>query len=116
VSEWRVLSVLAHSGELPFATLVEQVVADKAQVSRTLQLLAGRGLVEIEARGAARRHGTTCRMTDAGRALYAEVMPQAQRSQADMILALTREERRVLFAVLKKLQMKCLQTNADASE
>jgi DNA-binding MarR family transcriptional regulator len=55
-------------------------------------------------------------MTDAGRALYAEVMPQAQRSQADMILALTREERRVLFAVLKKLQLKCLQTNADASE
>lgn len=104
LAEWRVLSVLAHGDELPFAQLVDGAAADKAQVSRTLQLLAGRGLVQTQALGATRRHGTVCRMTDAGRALVAEVMPEARRSQAAMILTLEPEERRVLYRALRKLR------------
>ena len=46
VSEWRLLSVLAAAGTLPFPELVAESAADKAQVSRTLQLMAKRGLVE----------------------------------------------------------------------
>ena len=112
VSEWRVLSVLAHAGEMPFADLVEQAVADKAQVSRTLQLLGGRGLVETEALGTARRHGTVCRMTDAGWALYEQVMPEAQRSQAAMILTLVADERRMLYSILRKLHDQCVAAGA----
>ena len=104
LAEWRVLSVLAHGDELPFAQLVEDAAADKAQVSRTLQQLAARGLVQTQALGATRRHGTMCRMTDEGRALVAEVMPEARRSQAAMILTLSPEERRVLYHALCKLR------------
>ena len=39
-------------------------------------------LVETEALGPTRRHGMVCRMTDAGRQLYAQVMPEARRSVA----------------------------------
>lgn len=123
VSEWRVLSVLAHMDAMPFAELAEQAAADKAQVSRALQLLSSRGLVETRAQGAARRHGTMCHMTDEGRRLYAQVMPLAQRSQAQMILQLSREERRVVYGVLRKLRALCsgaaaggADANADADQ
>jgi DNA-binding MarR family transcriptional regulator len=107
LSEWRVLSVLAVPGEMPFTELVDQAATDKAQVSRTLQLLAGRGLVRTEALGASRRHGMVCHMTEAGRELVDLVMPEARRAQAAMLLTLSDEERRVLHGVLTRLRARC---------
>jgi DNA-binding MarR family transcriptional regulator len=116
LSEWRVLSVLAAAGEMAFTELVEQAATDKAQVSRTLQLLAGRGLVRTEALGAARRHGMACHMTDAGRSLVALVMPEAQRAQAAMLLTLSDEERRVLYGVLTRLRARCASGDSAADD
>jgi hypothetical protein len=48
VSEWRLLALIAHAGELPFSALVVQSTSDKALVSRTLRLLEERGLVQEE--------------------------------------------------------------------
>lgn len=107
VSEWRILSVLAHAGTLPFAELVELAAADKAQVSRAMRLLGERGLVEMQAPGAKSRKGLVCLMTERGQALYEEVIPIARRSQAAMILSLSREERSMLYAVLGKLRRQC---------
>ena len=42
VSEWRVLSLVAHAGTLPFGLLVQQSTSDKALVSRTVRLLEER--------------------------------------------------------------------------
>ncbi len=107
VSEWRVMSVLADAGSLPFTELVVQSAADKAQVSRTLQLLAQRDLVRMETLGPHRRHGMRCHITPAGQALYERVMPEARRSQAEMILTLNPDERRVLYSILKRLRSRC---------
>jgi len=107
VSEWRILSVLAHAGTLPFAELVELAAADKAQVSRALRLLGERGLVEVQAPGVKSRKGLVCLVTERGRALYEEVIPIARRSQAAMILSLSREERSTLYTVLNKLRRQC---------
>ncbi len=115
VSEWRILSVLAHAGSLPFAELVELAAADKAQVSRALRLLGDRGLVETQTPGPRGRKGLICRMTEAGQALYGEIMPLARRSQAEMILTLSREERRVLYTVLGKLRRQCGAAADDAA-
>jgi hypothetical protein len=49
VSEWRLLALIAHAGELPFSALVVQSTSDKALVSRTLRLLEERGLVMYRA-------------------------------------------------------------------
>lgn len=106
VSEWRILSVLAHTGSLPFPDVVAEAAADKAQVSRTLQLLGKRGLVKLEQPPTGRK-GMVCHMTAKGQALYAQVMPVARRSQAAMILTLTPEERRTLYSVLHKLRTQC---------
>lgn len=107
VSEWRMLSVLAHAGELPFSELVMQAATDKAQVSRTLRLMEARGLVKIEVQGRTRGQKLTCLITRQGLALYRRVMPIAQRRQAAMILQLSAQERTVLYRALKKLRQLC---------
>ncbi len=107
VSEWRILSVLAHAGSLPFAELVELAAADKAQVSRALRRLSDRGLVEMQTPGPRGRKGLICLMTESGQALYQEIMPLARRSQAKMILTLSQDERRMLYTVLGKLRRQC---------
>ena len=106
VSEWRLLSVLAAAGTLPFPELVAESAADKAQVSRTLQLMAKRGLVDVVTPPAGRK-GMVVAMTPAGQALYERIMPEAQRSQAAMILTLSPHERRTLYEVLRRLLAQC---------
>lgn len=106
VSEWRLLSVLAAAGSLAFPDLVAESSADKAQVSRTLQLMTKRELVEVEAPPTGRK-GMVVHLTQAGQALYERVMPQAQRSQATMILSMTPHERRTLYALLLRLRHQC---------
>lgn len=109
VAEWRMLSVLAEAGMLPFAELVAQSATDKSLVSRALRLLEGRGLVRLEGQPGAPRKGLVCHIMPAGLALYERAMPVARQRQAAMLQVLTREEREVMFRVLKKLHRHCLQ-------
>ncbi len=107
VSEWRMLSVLAHAGTLSFSELVVEAVADKAQVSRSLRLLQERGLVKLDEEEPGSRKKLQCRISRKGKALYETVMQVARASQARMILQLDPEERRALYHTLKKLMRLC---------
>lgn len=106
VSEWRLLSVLAAAGSLAFPDLVVESAADKAQVSRTLQLMTKRGWVVVETPPSGRK-GMMVHLTPEGQALYERVMPEAQRTQAAMILTLSAHERRTLYEVLRRLRAQC---------
>lgn len=108
VSEWRLLSLIAHAGSVPFPELVLESTSDKALVSRTLKLLESRGLVDLEAEGRPPRRTVVCHITPQGAALHAQVIPLARRQQTAMLLALTVEERRVLRRALQKLHQACL--------
>jgi len=109
VAEWRMLSVLAEAKRLPFAELVAQSATDKSLVSRALRLLESRGLVQLEAQPGAPRKGLVCHIMSDGLALYEQAMPIARQRQAAMLHVLTREERQVMYRVLKKLHRHCLQ-------
>ena len=109
VAEWRMLSVAAEAGSLPFAELVAQSATDKSLVSRALRLLEGRGLVRLEGQPGAPRKGLVCHIMPAGLKLYEQAMPIARQRQAAMLHVLTREERAVMYRVLKKLHRHCLQ-------
>jgi DNA-binding MarR family transcriptional regulator len=102
MSEWRMLSVLAHAGELPFAELVQRSATDKGQVSRTLGPMQERGLVQLRAQAGSKK--VDCLITEAGRALYDQVMPLARRRQASMIRQLAPQERRAVYGAMKKLR------------
>ncbi len=109
VSEWRVLSLLAHAKSLPFAELVVQSTSDKALVSRTLRLLEKRGFVDLKSEGNTPRKKLTCSITAAGDAIHDKVIPLARKSQAEAIRVMTPEERRVVYQALKRVQQSCLQ-------
>jgi DNA-binding MarR family transcriptional regulator len=106
-SEWRLLSLLAHTPEMPFAKLVAQSTSDKALVSRTLRLMEKRGLVVLQADGPTPRKKLTCTITAQGLALHAQVIPVARQSQAEVIGLLTPQERLVLHGALHKLYLHC---------
>lgn len=103
VSEWRILSLVAHARELPFGELVLQSTSDKALVSRTLRALEARGFVAVKPDAGGHRKKLVCAITPAGDALHAQVIPVARQRQAEAICVLSAEERRVLFKALGKL-------------
>ena len=107
VTEWRLLSLLAHAQQLPFAELVIQSTSDKALVSRTMRLLEARGLVEIRPENETSRKRLTCLITRKGVTLHDKVIPLARRSQADMLRVLPPEQRAVLYSSLKALYQHC---------
>jgi DNA-binding MarR family transcriptional regulator len=107
VSEWRVLSLVAHARSLAFSELVQQSTSDKALVSRTLKLLETRGLVELRSEGNTPRKKVFCSITPAGNALHGEVIPIARRRQAAAIRVLAPAERDAMFRALVKLREYC---------
>jgi DNA-binding MarR family transcriptional regulator len=104
VSEWRVLSLVAHAGDISFGDLVTQSTSDKALVSRTIRLLESRSLIEIlpESPDAGKR--LRCHITAAGKALHSKVIPHARRAQAQVLRILTPDDRDHFFRSLQILR------------
>lgn len=113
VSEWRVLSLVAHTGRVAFSDLVLQSSSDKALVSRTLKLLDGRGLIALEAEGNTPRKKVYCVITPAGQDLHGQAIPIARQRQAAAIRALPPEERDAMYRALLKLREYCRQMEAE---
>lgn len=108
VPEWRLLALLAHAKELPFAELVVQSTSDKALVSRTLRLLEQRRLVMLTSAGSTPRKKLICRITNEGMALHDQVIPLARRHQAAVLRLLDTGEREALYRALRRLHTQCV--------
>lgn len=76
---------------------------DHARTSRALTALQAKGLIERSALLHDRR-SVSVRLSPAGRALYAVLMPQVQAINARILEALSREERQVFDATLERLR------------
>ena len=104
ISEWRVLSLIAHAGTLPFSELVVQSTSDKALVSRTARKLEERNLIEINPETKAAKKRKACSITPDGQAIYDEAIVIARKRQAEILCALTRSEREAFFLATERLQ------------
>jgi len=104
ISEWRILSLVAHAGVIAFSELVVQSTSDKAMVSRVVRALEKRGLVTTRPETESSRKRIACEVTEAGAALYARAIVVAKRQQAEVLLMLSVEERGQLHRILEKLQ------------
>lgn len=108
--EWRLLALVARFAPMRFSEVTLRSSMDKGQVSRTLRVMAKRGLTKMKI---IRRLGS--RSTEAlaapvmvsptsrGRTLYRAVLPIARRRQAEMLLTLSKGERLALDSTLAKL-------------
>jgi DNA-binding MarR family transcriptional regulator len=112
VPEWRLLTTLVGGEPVPFSQIASLTLMDKGQISRTLRTAQSKGLVETDVAPLERRPQDAgvssigrvmVRITQAGREVYARVMPEAQRSQLRLIALMSPEERRMVVDLGRRL-------------
>lgn len=108
--EWRLLALVARFAPMRFSEVTARSGMDKGQVSRTLRVMASRGLTKTRAikdRGSRSTEALAApvmvSITAKGANLYKAVLPVARKRQADMLLALSRPERVALYSIIDKL-------------
>ena len=108
--EWRLLALVARFAPMRFSEVTSRSSMDKGQVSRTLRVMAKRGLTKMKTirEGGSRSTEALAApvmvsITPKGTALYKEVLPVARRRQADILLTLSDAERAGLYSTIDKL-------------
>ena len=103
VAQWRVLAWLSHRDVLNAKQICEATRMDKARVSRAVQALVDRGLINRSPSSRDQRLHDL-RLTEAGQALLAELIPEAQAWEAELVATLTAGEYRDLLHAMRKLE------------
>jgi DNA-binding MarR family transcriptional regulator len=108
--EWRLLALVARFAPMRFSEVTHRSGMDKGQVSRTLRVMATRGLTKTKAikdRGSRSTEALAApvmvSITPKGTSLYKAVLPVARKRQADMLLTLNQSERVTLYSIIDKL-------------
>ena len=105
IPEWRVLAHLAQSDQVSVREVQARVDMDKSKVSRAAARLEAAGLIEKRANAEDRRL-LDMRLTDAGRALFARIVPIADAYQAEILALLAAEAPAFRTALLRLLDTK----------
>lgn len=102
IPEWRVMAVLGDAGALTQRDLVGATRMDKVAVNRACKVLEERGLA---ARSPNDRDGRShhLELTEAGKAMHAEIMPLALGMEKQLFAVLTAQERRDFKAMLARI-------------
>lgn len=101
--QWRVLVMLDSFGEISANRIVQQLIIDKGQLSRTLKSMVKDGLILVRENETDSR-SSKLSMTEKGRALFEQSRPAMQARQEALNAHLTDEERRVFLSTLRKLE------------
>lgn len=105
IPEWRVLAHLAQSDQVSVREVQARVDMDKSKISRAAARLEASGLIEKRANPDDRRL-LDMRLTDAGRALFARIVPIANAYQAEILAQLSAEAPAFRTALLRLLDAK----------
>jgi DNA-binding MarR family transcriptional regulator len=103
VAQWRVLAWLSHCDDLTAKKICAYTNMDKARVSRAIQALEERGLISRTPSPKDQRLHDL-HLTDSGQALLAELVPEAQAWEAELVATLSAGEYRDLLNVMRKLE------------
>ena len=102
ITEWRVLAVLGRFPGMSAVGVAERSAMDKVAVSRAVARLLERGLLHRETHGGDRRR-SVLELSDAGRAVYAEVAPLALSYERELLAPLSEDERAQFSRMLDRL-------------
>lgn len=98
--QFSLLSALAARGSADQTTLATEVALDRSTAAATLARMEAHGWI-ARGRDAADGRAQRCRMTEAGRALLAQVEPLAREAHRQTLAALPREEAAQLMALMR---------------
>ncbi len=102
VPEWRIMANLGRFGPLNAGDLAEKSSLDKPKVTRALQKLEARGLVEraVEARD---RRQVRLSLTRRGRSMLGQIAGLALEWEKDLLAALPAADRAALERIIQAL-------------
>lgn len=102
VPQWRVMAVLGRYEPISANEVCDRTVMDKVAVSRAVQAMLRRGLVErtVDTRD---RRRSALRLSKRGRAIHNEIVPLALDYERRLLESLTAEEKTALDSLLKRL-------------
>jgi DNA-binding MarR family transcriptional regulator len=103
VPQWRLLVILSQSEALSQKEIVERSAMDKVTISRVVAALLGRGLLLRTSRAYDRRVDVLS-LSEAGRAIVAEVTPLALGFEASLIGAIGSSQAVALAGMLRILE------------
>jgi DNA-binding MarR family transcriptional regulator len=100
--EWRVIAVLAEGGAISPSELAERTHLERGRVSALITQLVAKKLVQrVPVPGDARR--AEVRLTEAGRSVYDELLPQSAAFNREVLAVLGPEERAAFEQMLQRL-------------
>lgn len=102
VPQWRVMAVLGRYEPISANEVCDRTVMDKVAVSRAVQAMLRRGLVERTVDNRDRRR-SALRLSKRGRTIHNEIVPMALEYERRLLESLTAEERAALDSLLKRL-------------
>ena len=102
VTEWRVMAVLGRSPDLSANQVAQRTAMDKVAVSRAVARMLDNGRLLREVDGDDRRR-SVLKLSEAGYAIYDQVVPLALGFEAHLLAEMTQEERDLLFRLLDRL-------------
>jgi len=110
VAQWRVLARLGQQKEVSSRGLPSDTFMDKSRVSRALQQLEDKGLVIARVDEDDNR-AKKIALTDGGRELYQQIVPQALEWEASFLSTLSTTELRDFLMTMSKLEAYLSETN-----
>ncbi|AUW58325.1 MarR family transcriptional regulator [Sphingobium sp. SCG-1] len=111
IPEWRMIAIVAESEGVTQQTISQRSRMDKVTVSRAAIALVSRDLVERVPNPADKRSHLLV-LTDAGRALYADVAPRALALERSLFDSFDREELDRFVATLRRIDAAALALEA----
>lgn len=100
--EWRAMAVLAGFQPLSANGICNRTNMDKVRVTRAVARMIAAGLVSRQEDETDRRY-VSLTLTDKGRAVYDQILPLVQAREAELLSALSADERAALDTILRKL-------------
>jgi DNA-binding MarR family transcriptional regulator len=106
--EWRVLAALSGGTPTRTTPVIDRTTLDKVSVSRALQRMLSKGLVERTPDPDDGR-GHVIRLLPAGRALFRKIVPMVQAREQYLLSALDDSEQAAMDTILDKLTQRARQ-------
>ena len=103
IPEWRVIATIGSSWTCTAQHIADSTRMHKTRVSRAIAHLVERGLIERTCNADDRRE-MELRLTKAGRAMYAELVPLALERERALLAGLSEEELRAFNEGLDRLE------------
>ena len=110
--EWRTLAVLGRFGAMTANSVVERTAMDKVRVSRAVTQLLQQGHITRRTDPKDRRRAILD-LTASGQSVYRQIVPRALAVEAEMLAALSDEERAALEATISKLEKRVVAPSSD---